>query len=452
MKEYWYKTKEKFLQSIQLKVYILLGIICLTFGIGLLASLKQVGERSWVPAALDKVKSVLGLTKSKEFEGGLSISTSRYEFETIAKARKGQYQITTTDGTNIIAIERNTGLLLSLTPDGDGYKETVLSQSVFPNNVQPKSAPDNYPPLVMDLHFGLNKLLYSLVVLDKEKSCQSLVLYEVTLGNPTSKSYGEPIEHFRTPCVLDTNNTVMWAGRIANNQNTFFFSVGELRFDRSGYPKTDIFNKDDLVRSKTVFGKILAFSQSLKQNWVYSMGHRNSQGLFWDSERNQLLSTEHGPNGGDEVNFIVQGGDYGWPRVTFGKPYPKLYPSALPELNDAKNPSIGVDLKPERKGLLTGTHEGFIPPLMSWTLKDGGIGQILRVPHTSPLKDWRGDIVTAIMGQRSLHRLKLNNGAVVMDENIDVGVRIRDMLLLSNGNLTVSLDDGALFILKTEAI
>src|SRR3989338_8953439 len=188
MKNYLAKIKEK----LPIKIYLLLIFILLAFGFGLLASLKQVGERSWVPAAIDKAKIVLGMTKLKEFKGGLSISTSRYEFETIFKAsKKGQYQITTTDGTNIIALERNTGLLLSLTPDGTGYKETILSPSVFPKDIEQKKAPSSYPPLVMDVHFGLNKLLYSLVVEDKNKAaCQSLILYEVTLGNPTDKGFG----------------------------------------------------------------------------------------------------------------------------------------------------------------------------------------------------------------------------------------------------------------------
>src|SRR3989344_1292020 len=448
MKNYLAKIKEK----LPIKIYLLLIFILLAFGFGLLASLKQVGERSWVPAAIDKAKIVLGMTKLKEFKGGLSISTSRYEFETIAKASKtGQYQITTTDGGNIIAIERNTGLLLSLTPDKGGYKETVLSPSVFPKDVEQKTAPDNYPPLVMDLHFGLNRLLYSLVIKDKDKACQFLGLFEVTLGNPVDKGFCAPVLRFRTPCVSDNYNTVMWAGRIANNENTIFLSVGEERYDRSGYPKTAIFGAEDLVRARTVFGKILAFNPSSYSYTVYSMGHRNAQGLFWDNEKWQLLESEHGPNGGDELNVIVQGGDYGWPAVMLGKPYPTLYPSGLPELNDSKNPSTGVDLKPERKGLLSGTHDGYIPPLMSWS-PGVGVGQILKESSKSPLKDWRGDILAATMGETNLHRLKLYKGAVMMDENVDVGVRIRDILLLSNGDMAVSLDEGTLFILQVPKI
>ena len=52
---------------------------------------------------------------------------------------------------------------------------------------------------------------------------------------------------------------------------------------------------------------------------VYSLGHRNPQGLTWDLENGRMFSTEHGPSGfdgpggGDEINLIVAGGNYGWP-------------------------------------------------------------------------------------------------------------------------------------------
>ena len=52
---------------------------------------------------------------------------------------------------------------------------------------------------------------------------------------------------------------------------------------------------------------------------MFSRGHRNPQGLFVDDEL--ILSTEHGPKGGDELNLIVQGEDYGWPVASYGFEY-----------------------------------------------------------------------------------------------------------------------------------
>jgi glucose/arabinose dehydrogenase len=54
---------------------------------------------------------------------------------------------------------------------------------------------------------------------------------------------------------------------------------------------------------------------------IWSYGHRNPQGLFFDRQRGVLWSNEHGPRGGDEINIIKKGGNYGWPIVSHGKEY-----------------------------------------------------------------------------------------------------------------------------------
>ena len=59
-------------------------------------------------------------------------------------------------------------------------------------------------------------------------------------------------------------------------------------------------------------------------NWlgeVYSIGHRNPQGLIIDKMTNKIWSHEHGPQGGDEINLIRAGGNYGWPKATHGEEY-----------------------------------------------------------------------------------------------------------------------------------
>jgi len=55
---------------------------------------------------------------------------------------------------------------------------------------------------------------------------------------------------------------------------------------------------------KSIFGKIIKINKETKEYEVFSMGHRNPQGLHWDSETDTILSSEHGPIGGDEVNII----------------------------------------------------------------------------------------------------------------------------------------------------
>ena len=54
---------------------------------------------------------------------------------------------------------------------------------------------------------------------------------------------------------------------------------------------------------------------------IWSYGHRNPQGLLYDTKNNNLWSIEHGPRGGDEINLIIKGSNYGWPVVSYGKEY-----------------------------------------------------------------------------------------------------------------------------------
>lgn len=57
------------------------------------------------------------------------------------------------------------------------------------------------------------------------------------------------------------------------------------------------------------------------QSAIWSLGHRNPQGLVYDAGRKQVFSNEHGPKGGDEINIIEPGKNYGWPVITYGRDY-----------------------------------------------------------------------------------------------------------------------------------
>ena len=72
---------------------------------------------------------------------------------------------------------------------------------------------------------------------------------------------------------------------------------------------------------KSFFGKIIAIREKTKEYKILSMGHRNQQGLFYDKKNDIIYSTEHGPKGGDELNLIVKGKNYGWPVATYGTDY-----------------------------------------------------------------------------------------------------------------------------------
>jgi cytochrome c2 len=169
------------------------------------------------------------------------------------------------------------------------------------------------------------------------------------------------------------------------------------------------------------YGKILVLDRATWRSEVFTTGHRNPEGLL--VEGGGIWSTEHGPHGGDELNLVVRGSDYGWPSVSYGTDY--------------GHKSLAL-------GAVPGDHEGFAQPVYSWT-PSIGVSSFIRVDgELFPL--WRGDfLVGALSGLgngEAIFRVRLREGRVVTAERIPVGVRVRDLVQLPGGGPVV-LWDGA---------
>ncbi len=105
--------------------------------------------------------------------------------------------------------------------------------------------------------------------------------------------------------------------RIVNHDNHIFFSIGD-RGDRKNSQNPT--NYPGSIIKIDYDGKHII----QKKGWlpgIYSIGHRNPQGLIHIKKFNEIWSHEHGPKGGDEINIVKKGKNYGWPIVTYGKEY-----------------------------------------------------------------------------------------------------------------------------------
>lgn len=80
-------------------------------------------------------------------------------------------------------------------------------------------------------------------------------------------------------------------------------------------------NREDAQKADSELGKTILIDVVEKTSAIYSLGHRNPQGLVYDKGNNRLYLHEHGPKGGDEVNLISKGANYGWPLATYGVDY-----------------------------------------------------------------------------------------------------------------------------------
>src|SRR5262249_31167125 len=134
----------------------------------------------------------------------------------------------------------------------------------------------------------------------------------------------------------------------------------------------------------------------------------------------QLFSTEHGARGGDELNVIAEGSNYGWPNVTLGTGY------------DSYNWEVGRSL--------VGTHAEYTAPLFAW-VPSIAVLQLIEVNNCHPR--WDGDLLVGSLKASSLYRLRLEAGRVLYSEPIWIGQKIRDIAQTINGIIVLWTDDTA---------
>ena len=198
------------------------------------------------------------------------------------------------------------------------------------------------------------------------------------------------------------------------DDHTLLLTVGDMSF--SGVESWQIFAQDP----EASYGKTLTIDTETGLGSVHTLGHRNPQGLMRDS-RGDLWLTEHGPKGGDEVNLLQAGVNYGWPRVTYGTDYLTF---AWP-LNAQQ-----------------GRHEGFQEPAYAF-VPSIGVSQIIEI-RQDLFEGWKNDFLVGSLSTRALYRLRMKDRRVVFAEPIPLNYRVRDMFELPDGRILVWTDTATL--------
>lgn len=155
---------------------------------------------------------------------------------------------------------------------------------------------------------------------------------------------------------------------------------------------------------------------------LFSVGHRNIQGLAWDSTRNAIWATEHGSNGGDELNRVTRGANHGWPSVTHSVEY-----------------GTGAAISPDR------SRPGLADPVLVWQRTVAPSGLAVHSGRGAPA--WRGMIFAGGLRSGDIRRMAIGpDGAVAAQHRIPIGARVRDVREAPDGSLLVLTDaaDGSL--------
>jgi len=195
--------------------------------------------------------------------------------------------------------------------------------------------------LVTEKNGGLKLILFNSDSLDSTDTTTTTTIY-FTYADKASLAYRLKLAKAQ---LIDKRLVRNWEVLFESNQpsdgRTHFGS--RIAFDDNGHlyfsmgDRGDRTNAQDLsIHSGSIFRLNLDGSipddnpfvnQSGAQPEIWSYGHRNPQGLFFDKQSKQLWSNEHGPRGGDEINLIEKGANYGWPAIGYGREYVSRLPA-----------------------------------------------------------------------------------------------------------------------------
>ena len=215
-------------------------------------------------------------------------------------------------------------------------------------------------------------------------------------------------------------------GRMVRLRNdTILVSVGDHQFD--GFYDSQAVSMDPA----SDLGKLVEVNIETGVSRHFAIGLRNPQGLTIAPD-GRIWQTEHGPQGGDEVNLMIEGQNYGWPIATYGMTY------GYPPRNWPFNPKVGG-------------HDGYTRPRLAFVPAIGTSAII--APDAREFPNWAGSLLLCSMRASTLYVLKTEGDDIVYAEPIPMqGYKLRDIVSLPDGRLAILADGGWLLLVRNAEI
>jgi cytochrome c2 len=286
-------------------------------------------------------------------------------------------------------------------------------------------------PQAFDLYASYNRF-------NAADTCFQVVVSRMritTSANAVAPQSGWEDIYATTPCVPPRTAVSQFAsafvgiqsgGRLAlPNPTTLLLSVGDLEFDGVMYQGlTEAPNGPQ--NPAWDLGKVLSIDLASGRAQHLAMGFRNPQGLLIGAD-GRIWETEHGPYGGDEVNLIRGGGNYGWPNVTYGMQYVPIRENW--PLNTTR-----------------GGHEGYERPAYVF-VPAIGISQLIQ-PSAEAFPFWNSSLLVTSLRGRALYALRLDGDRIMYAEPLPMGERLRDIINRANGQIAILTDAGNLALMR----
>jgi cytochrome c2 len=295
----------------------------------------------------------------------------------------------------------------------NGLHEYILNSNAALNSDSLRASSITYDKSSQRIFVGYNRYV--------SPGTNRLVISSLEVDAQTLKKSGDWKTEFESDLFDSAYTSQAGGGRVMVRDGELYFSVG--------YPEKDtVLNGKKVPASQnpnSTLGKILRKNIKSGKIELLSMGHRNVQGMAF-TRSGDLLSTEHGPQGGDEINIVAKGVNFGWPYRSYGTDYGSYNyrsPWEVPSGFKSEEPMYA-----------------FVPSV--------GLSPIQLVEGFHPA--WDGDVLVGSLKAQSLFRLVVRSQRVVVSEPIWIGHRIRDMTLVAGSGIVLLTDDSLLVFLSVE--
>jgi glucose/arabinose dehydrogenase len=268
--------------------------------------------------------------------------------------------------------------------------------------------------------FASNRLLY--LSFSKPNADRSAATTAVVRGRFENDALSEVEEIFEAV----SEGRGHYGSRLAFDPSGFLFiTVGDRQVPSTGnleaHPAQDVSNHHGTVNRVHDDGRIPEDNPFAGEDGarpeIWSYGHRNPQGLAVHPETGDIYITEHGPQGGDEVNRLVRRGNYGWPVVGYGVNY---------------GSGLAIHEGTQREGMES--------PIHVWVPSIGTSGLMFYTGDRFP--SWRGNLFAGGMAGELLARLTLDGQEIVSRETLVEGIgRVRDVRQGPDGFIYLAIED-----------
>jgi glucose/arabinose dehydrogenase len=231
--------------------------------------------------------------------------------------------------------------------------------------------------------------------------------------------------------IFTTNGSNTWYGHYGSRivfdmAKYLYLSVGEGGVGSYGGPNTNNANAEDRISSWGKIHRLIDDGSIPVDNplipgnsgptSIYTYGHRNPQGLTLHPETGEIWETEHGPKGGDEVNIITRGANYGWPTYSIGVNY------------DGTTISSGH------------SATGIKAPIYTWTPSIATCG--IAFITSNKFKSWKGNLLVSGLVSQKLIRCVVNGDKLVEEDVLlSNSGRVRNVIQAPDGSIYVSVEN-----------